>query len=88
MDVKNAFLHGDLHEDVYMHPPPGVKVPPGYVCHLRRALYGLQQAPIAWFEQFGLVVTASGFIPVSMIQLCLFTLPCGRTSILLYVDDM
>jgi hypothetical protein len=37
MDVKNAFLHGDLQEDVYMHPPPEVELPPGYICHLRRA---------------------------------------------------
>ena len=49
MDIKNAFLHGDLKEEVYMHPPPGVEVPPGYVCHLQRALYGLKQAPQAWF---------------------------------------
>ena len=39
LDVKNAFLHGDLHEEVYMQPPPGVKVPDGYVCRLRRALW-------------------------------------------------
>jgi len=56
MDVKNAFLHGDLNEEVYMQPPPGVNAPPGYVCRLRRALYGLKQAPRAWFERFVSVI--------------------------------
>jgi hypothetical protein len=56
MDVKNASLHGDLHEEVYMHPPPGVDIPPGHVCHLCKALYGLKQAPHAWFEQFVTVI--------------------------------
>jgi len=51
MDVKNAFLHGDLHEEVYMQPPPCVDAPLGYVYHLCRALYGLKQAPRAWFER-------------------------------------
>jgi hypothetical protein len=52
LDVKNAFLHGDLHQEVYMQPPLGVMVPDGHVCLLRRALYGLKQAPHAWFERF------------------------------------
>ena len=63
MDVKNTFIHGDLHEEVYMQPPPGVDAPPGYVCRLRRALYGLKQAPRAWFERFASVIQAAGFTP-------------------------
>ena len=42
MDVKNAFHNGNLSEEVYMQPPPGLSIESNKVCHLRRAFYGLK----------------------------------------------
>jgi hypothetical protein len=49
LDVKNAFLNGELREDVYMLPPPRYSIPEGMVCHLCQSHYGLKQAHHAWF---------------------------------------
>jgi hypothetical protein len=89
MDVKNAFLNGDLTEEVYMHPPPGYHHPPHKVCRLRRALYGLKQAPCAWFAKFDFVVAQQGFVSSAYNSaLFLQTTDAGTILILLYVDDM
>uniref|UniRef100_A0A2N9F3P1 Reverse transcriptase Ty1/copia-type domain-containing protein n=1 Tax=Fagus sylvatica TaxID=28930 RepID=A0A2N9F3P1_FAGSY len=63
MDVKNAFLNGDLLEEVYMQPPSGYPDSQNQVCRLRRALYGLKQDPRAWFAKFSSVVAQQGFTP-------------------------
>ncbi|GJU42698.1 uncharacterized mitochondrial protein-like protein [Tanacetum coccineum] len=60
--TDNAFLNGDLNEEVYMKPPSRVPHKPGEVCKLRKALYGLKQAPRAWYEKFSMVVTSLGFV--------------------------
>jgi hypothetical protein len=89
LDVKNAFLNGELREEVYMQPPPGYFVPDGLVCRLRCSLYGLKQAPRTWFERFSYVVIDAGFKPSDHDPApFVHTSPRGRTLLLLYVDDM
>ena len=63
MDVKNAFLHGELDKDIYMEQPRGFqsKIHPEYVCKLKKALYGLQQAPRTWYGKIGEFFVQSGF---------------------------
>ena len=89
MDVKNAFLNGDLSEEVYMQPPSGLSVDSNKVCHLRRALYGLKQAPRAWFAKFSSTIFRLGYT-VSSYDSALFLhrTDTGTILLLLYVDDM
>ena len=89
MDVKNAFLNGELSEEVYMQPPPGLFVDSNKVCHLRRALYGLKQAPQAWFAKFSSTIFRLGYT-ASPYDSALFLRRTDKGTILLilYVDDM
>ena len=89
MDVKYAFLNGDLSEEVYMQPPLDLSHPPNKVCRLRRALYGLKQAPQAWFAKFSSTISRLGFF-ISSYDSTLFLRRTGKGTILLllYVNDM
>ena len=51
MDVKNAFRHGNLKEDIYMKPPLVVLIATSYVRKLKRSLNGLKQTRRAWFDK-------------------------------------
>ena len=53
VDVNNAFLHGELCEEVFIRQPKGFedKRKPQYICKLKKALYGLKQAPRAWYNK-------------------------------------
>jgi hypothetical protein len=89
MDVKNAFLNGDLGEEVYMQPPPGYDHLPHKVCRLRRALYGLKQAPRLWFAKFSSTIAQIGFVSSPYDSaLFIWRSDAGLILLLLYVDDM
>ncbi|GJS62003.1 zinc finger, CCHC-type containing protein [Tanacetum coccineum] len=92
MDVKTAFLNGDLDEEIYMKQPEGF-VMPGHeskVCKLKKSLYGLKQAPKQWHLKFDDVVLSNGF-SLNQADKCVYSKfdSCGKGVIIcLYVDDM
>jgi hypothetical protein len=91
LDVSNAFLHGSLNEHVFMRQPPGFVDPQhsSHVCLLQKSIYGLRQAPRAWFEKFSSHLLTVGFT-ASLADPSLFVYKNGSTVIylLLYVDDI
>ena len=91
LDVRNAFLHGVLKEEVYMVQPQGYIDPifPNHVCRLKKSLYFLKQAPMAWFERFLSHLLHLGFL-ASLADSSLFILRHGKflVYLLVYVDDI
>jgi len=90
MDVHNAFLHGDLQEEVFMKPPPGFHTTrPGIVCKLHKSLYGLKQAPRCWFAKMSTALKVYGF-KQSLSDYSLFILQQQGSIlvVLVYVDDL
>jgi hypothetical protein len=85
IDIKTAFLNGKLDETVYVTPPPGFEMP-GKVWLLRRALYGLRQAPRAWHKTLQHELEAIGFSE-SQADPSLFLGP-EHVTLLTYVDDI
>jgi len=92
LDVKTAFLHGELKEKIYMMPPEGCDslFKENEVCLLNKSLYGLKQAPRQWNEKFDHYMTEIGF-KRSDYDSCAYTKKLSDDStmyLLLYVDDM
>src|SRR6187397_2893047 len=91
MDVKSAFLNGELAEEVYVEQPPGFEVSSEsrMVYKLQKALYGLKQAPRAWYDTLAKYLLESGF-KKGEVDKTLFTLNHDGKLLLVqvYVDDI
>lgn len=91
MDVKTAFLNGDLEEEIYMEQPEGY-IAPGQgkkVCKLVKSLYGLKQEPKQWHQKFDHVTLECGF-KINECDKCVYVKDTdgGYVILCLYVDDM
>ena len=91
LDVSNAFLYGDLKEQVFMEQPPGyvAQRESSKVCFLQKAIYGLKQSPRAWFAKFSGLLSAFGFTSCAADPTVLTKKTKGGLVILaVYVDDI
>ena len=91
MDVKTAFLNGELEEVIYMKQPEGF-IETGnenLVCRLRKSIYGLKQASRQWYKKFDSVISKFGFTE-NLVDECIYLKSVGNQFIflVLYVDDI
>ncbi|KAG8492333.1 hypothetical protein CXB51_009816 [Gossypium anomalum] len=92
LDVKTAFLHGDLEEEIYMTQPDGFKVAgkENWVCKLTKSLYGLKQSPRQWYKRFDQFMKGQRYTR-SKFDHCVYFQKLQEGTfiyLLLYVDDM
>jgi hypothetical protein len=92
LDVKTAFLHGNLEEQIYMEQPEGFRElgKEGYVCKLKKSLYGLKQSPRQWYKRFDSFMLSIEFTRCEYDSCVYFKVLADGSYIylLLYVDDM
>ena len=92
LDVKTAFLHGELEEQIYMSQPEGFVIPDkeDRVCLLKKSLYGLKQSPRQWYKRFDAFMIGNGYNR-NQYDNCIYSKELSdgsRIYLLLYVDDM
>ena len=87
IDVKTAFLNGELNEEVYIKCPPGFEED-GKVWKLKKAIYGLKQAALAWYDKLNKSLIGLGFV-VSDGDPCLYVRDRAgdRVYLIVHVDD-
>ncbi|PKU62931.1 Retrovirus-related Pol polyprotein from transposon TNT 1-94 [Dendrobium catenatum] len=91
LDVSNAFLHGELQDEVYMKQPRGFEdsLHPRHVCKLHKSIYGLKQSPRQWFQKFTNFLMTLGFtFSKADPSLLMFNKDNIHLFILIYVDDI
>eukprot|EP00253_Pinus_taeda_P007745 PITA_07745 len=90
MDVKSTFLHGDLHEEIYMEQPIGfIQTDSSLICRLKKSFYGLKQDPRAWYAKMDSFLLESGFSRCHSDNI-VYTKKVGKSLIILvlYLDDL
>ncbi|GJR77040.1 putative ribonuclease H-like domain-containing protein [Tanacetum coccineum] len=91
MDVKSAFLYGQIEEEVYVCQPPGFEDPdhPDKVYKVVKALYGLHQAPRAWYDTLATYLLSNGFQRGQIDQTLFIKSQKGHILLVqIYVDDI
>ena len=89
-DVKNAFLHGDLNEEIYMDLPLGYNTSTGekIVYRLKKSMYGLKQSPRAWFGRFTSFMKKIRYRQSNSDHTLFLKHRQGKlTALIIYVDD-
>ncbi|KAI7952262.1 hypothetical protein MJO29_007893 [Puccinia striiformis f. sp. tritici] len=91
LDVRSAFLTCPLEDDVTLLPPPGYEGPKGTVFELKKAVYGLRQAPLVWYKRLSNFLKSIGF-SISVSDPCVFWRTeqenKPKTWIYAHVDDL
>ena len=82
INVKTAFLNGDLDEEVYMNQPEGFSAPEkeNLVCKLKKSIYGLKQASSQWYIKFNNTITMYGFVE-NPVDRCIYMKVVGASSL-------